>query len=329
MNSFLFALNATSPIVIMLGLGYLLKSRRLINADFTRIGNNLVFRVFLPAMLFLNIYKIEGIGKINFGFIGYAVGAVIVIALLALPVIVIFTKENKKRGALYQGIFRSNYALVGVPLAEALFGQSGVAVASLLSAFAIPVFNVLAVIILSVFSDNGKGRASLKKIIVGIIKNPLIHAVLLGIIALTLREVLISADVSWRLSDIAPLYKVLGYLSSVATPLALIILGAQFEFSAVRELRREIIFGVLARCFIVPLLGIGAAVLLFRNSFGGASFAALAALFSTPVAVSSVPMAQEMKSDVRLAGQLVVWSTVFSTLTIFFSAVILRSLGIF
>jgi predicted permease len=329
MNPFLFALNATLPIVLMMALGYLLKSVRFINADFARLGNNLVFRVFLPAMLFLNIYKIEGIGNIELGFVGYAVGAVIVIAIIAFPIIMLFTKENKKRGALYQGIFRSNYALIGVPLAEALFGQSGVAVASVLSAFAIPVFNVLAVVILSVFSDNGKSGTSFKRVVSGIVKNPLIHAVLLGIVALLVREAFVAGDISWRLSDITPIYKVLGYLSSVATPLALIILGAQFEFSAVRELRREIIFGTLARCLAVPLFGIGFAVLFFRDSFGGACFAALVALFATPVAVSSVPMAQEMGADYRLAGQLVVWTTLLSAVTVFIASFLLRSAGVF
>ena len=77
------------------------------------------------------------------------------------------------------------------------------------------------------------------------------------------------------------------------------------------------------------VIGLGAAVLLFRSSFDGAAFAAMVALFATPVAVSSVPMTQEMGGEVRLAGQLVVWSTLFSILTIFISSLLLREIGIF
>ena len=94
-------------------------------------------------------------------------------------------------------------------------------------------------------------------------------------------------------------------------------------------MKKEIIFGTVIRTLIVPLLGLGAAYLLFRNSFGGAEFAALVAMFATPVAVSSVPMAQEMDGDVTLAGQLVVWTTIISTLTIFFSSYLLKLAGIF
>lgn len=329
MTSFLFAINAAAPIVIMMALGYFLKKIGFITRDFAKLGNNLVFRVFLPVMLFLNIYKIEGIGGIRLGFAAYAIIAVLAIFLIALPVVLAFTKESGKRGALLQATFRSNYALIGVPLAEALFGQPGVSTASVLSAFAIPTFNVLAVIVLSVFAGNGKGRTSIKKVLLGILKNPLIIGVALGICALLLRELFVATNVSFRLTELTPIYKVLTYLSSVATPMALIILGAQFEFSAISELRREIIFGILTRCLIVPTIGIGAAILFFRNTFDGAAFAAFVALFATPVAVSSVPMAQEMKSDYKLAGQLVVWSTIFSVLTIFISSLLLKALDIF
>jgi len=329
MNSFLFSVNAVLPITLCVALGYVLKRIGLITRDFAKLGNNLVFRVFLPAMLFLNVYKIDAIGEVNLGFVIYALVAVLALFAISVPFVLLVTKKRARRGALIQATFRSNYALVGIPLAEALFGQSGVATASVLSAFAIPAFNILAVITLSIFSDEGQGGTSIKKVLLGIAKNPLIHAVALGIISLLIRELLVSCNVEWRLSDLTPIYKVLGYLSSVATPLALIVLGAQFEFSAISELRKEIIFGTVTRCLVVPTLGLGAAILFFKDTFDGAAFASFVALFATPVAVSSVPMAQEMKSDFRLAGQIVVWSTLFSVLTIFLSALILKELNIF
>ena len=95
------------------------------------------------------------------------------------------------------------------------------------------------------------------------------------------------------------------------------------------ELKKEIIFGTVLRTVIVPLIGLGIAFLFFRNIFSGAHFAAFVAAFATPVAVSSVPMAQEMGSDSQLAGQLVVWSTLVSAFTVFLASFILKSAGIF
>ena len=83
------------------------------------------------------------------------------------------------------------------------------------------------------------------------------------------------------------------------------------------------------RSLIVPLLGIGIAYLAFRNSFGGAQFAALVAVVCTPVAVSSVPMAQEMGADAELAGQLVVFTTISSAVTVFLASFLLKLAGIF
>ena len=83
------------------------------------------------------------------------------------------------------------------------------------------------------------------------------------------------------------------------------------------------------RCGAVPLFGIGMAYLIFESTFSGAQFAAITALFAAPVAVSSVPMAQEMGADAELAGQLVVWTTVFSAFSVFAASFILKTLGVF
>jgi predicted permease len=293
------------------------------------MGNKLVFRVLLPAMLFLNVYKISDPSGVKLDYVWYVLITVGVIFLLSIPLVLLVTPRAQRRGVILQVGFRSNYALIGLPLAQSLFGDEGVMVATVLSAFIIPAFNVLAVVSLSVFRE-GKHTVNVKKILLEIAKNPLILGVLAGGIALLLRALFVSWGVSFRLTDVAPVYTVLGYLSGMATPLSLLVLGAQFEFSAIKELRREILTGVLLRNLIVPVIGLGAAYLFFYPThFTGAHFAAFIAMFATPVAVSSVPMAQEMDSDVSLAGQLVVWTTIASAFSVFIAALLLKMGGVF
>jgi predicted permease len=227
-----------------------------------------------------------------------------------------------------QGIFRSNYALIGIPLAQSLFGDEGATVATLLSAIFVPALNVFAVISLSIFRKGGE-KPSIKKIILGIIRNPLIQSIALGLVFLGIRAIFKNAEIDFRISQIPAIYTPLEYFSRSATPVALLVLGAQFEFSAVKELRREIIFGTLMRVCVVPILGLGTAYLFFSSQFSGAHFAAFVAVFATPVAVSSVPMAQEMDADSTLAGQLVVWTTLFSALSVFLASLLLKMAGIF
>ena len=325
MTDLLFAINATAPIVLMVAVGYFLKRLGMLDGGVARVLNKLVFRVFLPAMLFLNMYKIESLANVDFGFVWYTIAATVVLFAVAVGAVILYTNENPKRGALLQSVFRANYALVGIPLATSLFGERGAIAATVLSAFIIPVFNSLAVVGLCIFSSDKK--PSVKKILLGIVKNPLIQAIAVGFVALGVRAVFVKCGVAFRLTDIEPVYKTLSSLSSVATPLSLIVLGAQFDFAAIPHLKRHIIFGVAARNLIVPIIGLGVAYLI--GAFDGAHFATFVAVFCTPVAVSSVPMAQEMDADVSLAGQLVIWSTLFSALSIFLASYILKLLGVF
>lgn len=329
MDSFLFAANAVAPIILMIALGYVLKRIGWMSVSFAAAANKLVFRVFLPAMLFLNVYNIENIAKLQFGYIGYAAVFVLCLFLLCIPLVKAVTQKPERRGVLLQGVFRSNYALIGIPLAQSLFGGEGVAVASLLSAVIIPLFNTLAVISLSIFRKTEGEKTKVRTILGDIARNPLIQSIALGVVVLLVRMLFVRWGVSFRLTDITPLYKLLSSLSGVATPLALLVLGAQFEFSAIKELRREIVFGTLMRTAVVPLLGLGLAFLFFKDQFGGAHFAAFVAMFATPVAVSSVPMTQEMDGDVSLAGQLVVWTTLLSAISVFVAAFLLRLAGVF
>lgn len=347
MESFIFALNATLPVVLMVAIGYILKRIGIMTVDFAKMANKLVFRLFLPVMLFMNVYGIENLGEINLGSVLYAAAAVLLTFAVGIPIVILITKRQNRRGALLQSFFRSNNALIGVALAELLAGTAGIVATSMMAAFIIPIFNILSVVSLSIFkgeddpasagaAENGEAtekeppRVSfyVKRITLGIVKNPLLWAIGAGFVALGIRAILTSMSIDFRISDIPLVWKTMSYLSGLATPLALIALGGQFEFSAIVELKKEITAGTLARTVIVPLLTLGIAVIAFRDSFSGAEFAAMIAMFCTPVAVSSVPMAQEMGADTDLASQLVVFTTLVSALTIFVASFALKAIGI-
>ena len=328
MDSFIFAINAVMPLILMVALGYILKRVGMIKTDFVKVANRLVFRVFLPSTLFLNVYKIESAADIDIAYVIYALAVVIAVFLIIAPLTGLLTKDTRRRGVILQASFRSNFALVGIALASALFGESGVAAAALLSAIIIPTYNVLAVAALSLFSS-GKEKPNLKRMAMALIKNPLIISTLLGLFCVLVRGPLSEFGVTFRLSDVKIVYKVLEYLSQMSTPLALIVLGVQFEFSQVGQMKREIISATVIRSFIVPAFALGVAYIFFGDKFAPEQFAALVAMFATPVAVSTVPMVQEMGGDTELAGQLVVWTTLLSTVTLVGASFFFRAVGIF
>ena len=133
-----------------------------------------------------------------------------------------------------------------------------------------------------------------------------VESVLLGLLMLGIRAIFVENDISWRLTEVTPLFKVIESLSAVATPLALIALGAQFKFSAIGRMKRELIFAGVTRVIAVPLIVISIAYLFF--DFETAHFASFVAMFATPVAVSSVPMTASTPKERRMASSVTTWA---------------------
>jgi predicted permease len=330
------AVNAVFPIVLLIFLGYFLRRTGFLTENFVKVGNKLVFRLCLPATLFVNVYEMDSVASVPWNVVLYCTGAIVALFLLGMAVSVATTKDNRRRGVIWQCSFRSNFAIIGLALAASLGGSEAEGIAAVVSAFTIPVFNVLAVVALTMFvKDEGRESKGVKGILVNIAKNPLIIGVIIGLICLGIRswQVSVFQETVFSLKeDLKFLYTTINNLKSIASPFAMVVLGGQFQFSAVKELKKEIIVGTVWRIVIAPFIGIGGAVLLSRYtnwiSCGVNEYPALIALFGSPVAVSSAIMAKGMGNDEQLATQLVVWTTLFSGITVFLSVCILMSAGL-
>ena len=242
----------------------------------------------------------------------FAAGSLLLLFVLLCLIVPKVVKKENQQGVVIQGIFRSNYVIFGVAVVENMYGSANTVTAAILSAVLVPMYNFLAVIALSFFG--GKRERDFKKVLVGILKNPLIIASVLGIIASLLGFKLPKAA-DTTLNDLAKL----------ATPIAFLILGGDFDFSKVRG-NLKIAGGVVAvKMVILPLIFIPMVVAMgYRNSD---LLAALLA-YQTPVAVSSYIMAQQAGADEQLAGQLVVFSSAVSIFTLFVTIFILRQMGL-
>ncbi len=336
MDTFLFALNAVLPIILLILLGYILRQKNLYDDSFLQYGNTFVFRAALPALLFYNVYSVESLRAINWSVVLFACVMTFFLFCCGLITVHFCTKDPKKKGVILQCVFRSNFAIIGIPLAKSLGGESAVAIASILSAFTIPIFNVLAVISLTIFEiDSNGNKISVSEVFRKIRTNPLILGVLLGFCCLVIRSfVPFDADTNtyiFTLKDNLPfLYSAIKDVGTIASPLALIVLGGKFHVSVVKPLAKYIAVGTVWRVILAPVLALSAAVFLSYAeifNFTSTEYPAFVALFGTPVAVSSAIMAGEMGADEELAGQLVVWTSICSVFTIFLCVVVLRSIG--
>ncbi len=338
MDTILFSLNAVLPILLLIGLGYILKRFHFLDKHFLQIGNKFVFRIALPALLFYTIYSIDNITEINWPIIIFAVIAILILFIAGLIIALVTIKDNRKKGVVLQSVFRANYAIIGIPLAEAIGGVEAVSVVALIAAIIVPLINILAVVALTLFVKNeDENIHPFKSTLIKISKNPLIIAIFLGLLVLWVRsfipiDVVTGEPVFTLKNNLEFLYLAIKWVGQVASPFALIILGGTFEFLAVKELRKQIFIGTFSRTIIAPLLILPLAIILSNNTtlfhFSAIEFPALIALIASPTAVSGAIMAKEMNNDEKLAVQLVVWTTTSSIFSIFVIVFIFRSLNL-
>ena len=299
MESFTICLNAVLPIFLLMAVGYAARCFHLLDrADVAKI-NKIVFRAFMPAMVFYNIYSSDLSSAVRGSLLGYAVLGVFAEFLLSLGYALLFVKERSRRGVVIQGLFRSNFVIIGLPIAESLVGGDLGPVAILL-AVVVPVFNILSVISLAIF--NGQ-KPDWKKVLLDILENPLIIGSAVGIAALL---------AGIRLP--APLEKVVSQMSDATSPMLLFLLGAFFQFRGMRGHVRELAAVCLGRLVVFPALFLGLAAAM---GFRGVELVSLLGIFASSTAIASFTMAQQMGGDAELAGDIVVWTSALCSFTLF------------
>lgn len=326
MTAFLYAVNAILPILLTCAVGYLLKRLKIIDSGFVSVTNKIIFKLLLPCLLFTNIYSIEDFSAIDWTLVLFCVIGVLVVFGLGILLSVIFVKEKNQKGVVALSSFRSNSVIIGLSLILILFGEAGGAKMSIVLAFVIPLYSLLGVTVLSAFPQDNQ-KPSFGKVLLNIVKNPITIGVVLGLIAIGIRSIFVSNQVEFRLTDISWLYSVIKSLGGVTTTLALIALGGEFEFSASKHLVKPIAVSVIMRLVVAPVLAFLVAFLFFKQ-FTGVEYAVLLCIFAAPTAVTCVAMSAEMGHDEELAGQIVVWTTILSFLTLFIYIFVLSQMGI-
>ena len=311
MENLIVSFKVVAPLLILMLLGAVLLRVHIFDNATVKKMNAAIFKVFLPAMIFNNIYNssIEDIKDIK---TALYIAAVLIVAYILSMIYVCFTeKENSKRGVIAQGICRSNFVIFGLPLCMSICGDGVMGKVAVAVAIVVPVLNVFAVIALEVFRG---GKPSPKKILKGIITNPLIIVSVVGILVLV-SGIRLPAIISSSISDVA----------KIGTPLALILLGASINFGTVKGNLRQLITAICGKLIVLPFFGFLIAALM---GMCGSDMALLIAAFASPTAVSSYPMALQMGGDGDLAAQIVAFGTALCILTVFMWVFILKQFGL-
>ena len=310
---FIVALKAIIPLFILIGMGIYVRWRKMLTDTELQHVNAMVFRVFFFCMMFYNMYTTTIATAFRPRLMAFTVTALFVMLLISGIVVCTVEKDNRSRGAMLQGLFRSNFVLLGLPLVENIFGPEAVAVPTMMIAVVSPIYNIVSIFILESF--RGKGRFSLASSFAKVLQNPMIVGALLGLFF-----------VITGISVPEPLLKPVRQIAYCTSPVALLILGASFRFGTVSEEKRNLAILVLGRLLVIPALVMGTA---YYMGFRGVDFVTILCIFATPCAVASFAMAQQLGSNAELAGNGVVVTSAFSSITLFFWVVLFKALGVF
>ena len=311
-SNLIVAICAVIPLFFLMLVGFAVKKMRLLTELELAHVNRMVFKIFFFFMMFYNIYTTDLAETFRPHLMLFGAVGVLASALIGGIIICLIEKSNKRRGAMIQAIFRSNFVIMGIPIISNIFGDDQLAIPTMMIAIIVPIYNIVSVFILETFRG---GHLYLPTILLGVLKHPMILGAIFGTLFLVLGIPLPKV-----------ILKPISQLAAATTPMALIVLGASFKAGSYHEHLPQLIGCILGRLIIVPTIMLSLAIFL---GFRGIELVTLMAIFATPCAVAGYAMAQQMGSDADLAGNCVVYTTGLSCFTIFGWVFVLKTLGMF
>ena len=315
MADFIFSLNATLPIFLIMVLGWFLMRIGLFTKEFNKVADKYVFKVALPVLLFKDIATADIRSDFNLTFVLFCMITTTIMFLAIWGLSYIFIKDKTQVGAFAQASARGSAAVLGIAFINNIYGNSGMAPLMIVSA--VPLYNILSVIILTFSADMGKGvnkGENIKKACLNVIKNPIIIGIFLGlpfsIFGISIPQIPLKAVTS---------------IAQTATPIALLVVGAGFEGAkAIKKIKLTAI-ATFIKLVLLPLIFFPFAI---AFGFRGSELVAILIMLGSPTTVTCYIMAKNMGNDEVLSSSIVVMATLLSSVTLTGWIFVLKVMGL-
>lgn len=313
MSNLIYSINATLPIFLLIILGKVLKTTKIINDEFTKTADRYVFRIALPALLFSDLTE----NNVGSAFDGKYVLFCFSVTIFSIAVLwgltEKFMKNEEQKGAFIQGSYRSSAAILGLAFINNMYDSVGMAPLMIIGC--VPLYNIFAVIILTLKGDNGGKKPNMKETFINVMKNPILLSILIAL-PFALLNLHFPSFVN----------KAIGSVANTATPLALISIGASFEGKkALKKKMKPTLLASFIKLILLVGLFLPLAVFFgYRNQ----ELMALLVMLGSPTTVSSYIMAKNTGNDGILTSSIIVLTTLLSSLTLTLWIFVLKSFGV-
>ena len=315
MDSLLFSLRATVPVFLLILLGGLFRRAGLLDQAFCRTSDRLVFKVALPVMLFCDMAQTDLRANFDGAYLLFCAAVTTVIFFTIWGGARLLLRDKTLVGEFVQVSYRSSAAILGAAIIKSMYGNVGMAPLMILGS--VPLFNIYAVLVLTLEGPHaGEGALSLrlKSALKGIVTNPIILGILAGLVPSLL-----------GVSAFPPILdKTLGSLSALATPLALLSIGASFQGRRALDLLPLSSIAAFLKLLLLPALFLPLAVFL---GFTGSKLVALIIMLGSTSTPTCYIMARNLGHKGTLSVSVIVLTTVLSAFTLTFWIFLARVLG--
>ena len=312
MSNLIYSINATLPIFLLIILGKVLKTTKIINDEFTKTADRYVFRIALPALLFSDLTE----NNVGSAFDGKYVLFCFSVTIFSIAVLwgltEKFMKNEEQKGAFIQGSYRSSAAILGLAFINNMYDSVGMAPLMIIGC--VPLYNIFAVIILTLKGDNGGKKPNMKETFINVMKNPILLSILIAL-PFALLNLHFPSFVN----------KAIGSVANTATPLALISIGASFEGKKALKKMKPTLLASFIKLILLAGLFLPLAVFFgYRNQ----ELMALLVMLGSPTTVSSYIMAKNTGNDGILTSSIIVLTTLLSSLTLTLWIFVLKGFGV-
>ena len=311
-SNLVFALNATIPLFVMIALGYFLKRVNILTDGFLAAANKFNFTITLPVLLFTDLASKNFKDTFDLKFVLFCAGSTTIGFFGAWILAKLFMKDKNSVGEFVQACYRSSTAVLGLALIQNIYGSTGMAGRMVLGA--VPLYNVYAVIVLQTESPiNKKGEKNIQRALKGIITNPILIGVILGLVA-SLIEIKFPTIIDTSLN----------YVARIATPLAVICIGGEFSFQNAFKSIKKSSLAAFVKIVLLPVVFIPIAILM---GFTTEKLVAILVMLAGPTTPSCFIMAKQYGYEGTITSSAVVLTTLFSSVTLTLFILILRNMG--
>ena len=314
MENFIYSINVTMPIFLVMVIGYILKQIGMLNDNFVTVANKFNFKVTLPFMLFKDIAGVDIKAVFDIKYVLFCAIVSTICFWVVWGTAKLLVRDKTIRGAFVQSSFRGSAAVMGLAFIQNIYGSS--AMGPLMIVSAVPLYNIFSVIVLTFEANDSTGidkKAKIRQAGMNICKNPIILSIMAGLIV-GLLGIQFPTLVNKTISNVA----------QMATPLALITIGAGFEGRKALAKIAPTMAASTIKLVLQPLVFLPVAAWM---GFSGEKMIAILIMLASPTTPSCYIMAKSMNNDEVLTASVIVTTTLMAAFTLTGWIFLLKTLG--